>query len=280
MGYRFVKSHGLGNDYLVVDACDLEWTPARVRAVCDRHTGLGSDGLLLPSPSERADYGLRIFNPDGMEAEKSGNGIRIFARYLVDTHGAPAEFSVETLGGIVQCEVTPESISVEMGQARFEPQALPVHTDATTTERLEIDIEGKTLIATGVSVGNPHAVIFVDDALDSLDWRQWGEQVERHPMFPKRTNVQFVRISSRSHVHARIWERGAGETSASGSSSCAIAAAGVRRNLLDREVTIESPGGQLNVQVSGDYFVRLEGPVEQVATVTTSAKFSRLIQDL
>ena len=280
MGYRFVKSHGLGNDYLVVDACDLEWTPARVRAVCDRHTGLGSDGLLLPSPSEQADYGLRIFNPDGMEAEKSGNGIRIFARYLVDTHDAPAEFSVETLGGIVRCRVTPESISVDMGQARFVPESLPVRTDAANTECLEIDIASQTLVATGVSVGNPHAVIFVDAPFDSFDWRQWGAQIECHPMFPQRTNVQFVRITSRTHVHARIWERGAGETSASGSSSCAIAAAGVRRDLLDSEVIIESPGGQLQVQVSEDFSVKLEGPVEHVATVTTSANFDRLIRNL
>ena len=280
MAYRFVKSHGLGNDYLVVDRCDLSWTPERVRAVCDRNTGLGSDGLLLATSSDTADYGLRIFNPDGSEAEKSGNGLRIFARYLVDNHNAPLEFSVETRGGLVHCRVSDASITVDMGRATFEPSHLPVITDEATTDHLVIDLEDRSLVATGVSVGNPHAVIFVDAPFETLDWRKWGAAIETHDMFPERTNVQFVQIMSRSHVFARIWERGAGETSASGSSSCAIVAAGVRRKLLDPKVTIESPGGLLQVEITEDYELRLEGPVEHVADIVTSAGFSTALAAL
>lgn len=282
----FFRGHGLGNDYLVMDPKELTFTltPANVRAICDRHRGLGSDGILALVPSKKADFGLRIFNPDGSEAEKSGNGLRIFARYLHATNKTRRKhFTVDTKGGLVSIELhidrhgDASSVTVEMGQATFKPAALPC--SLVTDELIEQPIEaaGRSLRFTGVSVGNPHCVIFkpkgeqwMRDELLAL-----GPALEHHPLFPKRTNVQLAVPTGPKDIFILIWERGAGETQASGSSSCAAASAAVRLGLVQSPVAVKMPGGALNIQVAPDFNLTMKGPVAEVARGTLSPSFVR-----
>ena len=257
-GVHYVRSHGLGNDYIVIDPAKVPFalTPSAVRLICDRHRGVGSDGILLVSPPRGADFGVRIFNPDGSEAEKSGNGIRIYAKYLRE-HGYTARdgFSIDTAGGrvAVECVVRDGRVSevvAEMGTVTFGP---PDH----------LDLLGQRLEVTSCSIGNPHCVVHVDD-LGAFDPQVFGPAIERHPAFPARTNVQFAQVRSRSRVSIEIWERGAGYTLASGTSSCAVAAACHRKGLVDRDVTVAMPGGELAITIGDGYALRLRGPVEEI----------------
>lgn len=263
---RLWKAHGLGNDYFVLEDGELEGElhADRVRALCDRHRGPGSDGVLEPLPaSAGAEYAVRIWNPDGSVAEKSGNGLRIFARWLYSERGAPSRFSVWTGACRVECFANATTVSVEMGAATFDPSEVPVLAQAPLIEG-PLELARETVSVTAVGMGNPHCVLFHDEALDALPWRAWGAEIERHPRFPNRTNVQFARVRDRSSVEIRIWERGAGETQASGSSSCAAAAAGVRTGRLDRgRIRVVMPGGVLMVTVAEEGIL-LEGPVEVV----------------
>ena len=274
---EYVRSHALGNDYLVVDPRTLavRLTPERIRRICDRHEGVGSDGILTLERSRRADAGLRIFNPDGSEAEKSGNGIRIFAKCLWD-HGylRRRAFAVETKGGIVGVTLdvrgrAVRSITVEMGRATFRSREIPVAGPDREVVDEPVDAGGERLRVTAVSVGNPHCVVFVDDPA-AVDLPRLGPALEHHPMFPNRANVQFVRVDSQRGVTIRIWERGAGETTASGSSSSAVAAACVRHGLAGPDVAVRSPGGVLRVRVGPGYALRLTGPVEEISRGTLS----------
>ncbi len=267
---RLRKYHGLGNDYLVLEAGGPV-DAALARALCARHRGVGADGVLEPlGPAGDGAFGLRIWNPDGSVAEKSGNGLRIFARWLVDRRGAPADLRVAPPGGVVRCRVDDAAITVEMGRATFDPAAIPA---ARPLLREAIEVEGARLRVTAVGVGNPHCVVFLDDVagagtdLDALPWRAWGRQLERSPLFPNRTNVQFVAVRDRATLEIRIWERGAGETEASGSSACAVAAAAARLGRADREVRVLAPGGALAVRVGEDFALTLRGPVAEVAAV-------------
>ena len=274
---EYVRSHALGNDYLVVDprTLSVRLTPERIREICDRHRGVGSDGILTLERSRRADVGLRIFNPDGSEAEKSGNGIRIFAKCLWD-HGylRRRAFTIDTKGGIVGVTLdgrgqAVRSITAEMGRATFRSREIPATGPDRDIVGETIDVAGERLQITAVSVGNPHCIVFVDN-LAAVDLARLGEALEHHPMFPNRTNVQFVRVDSPRRVTIRIWERGAGETMASGSSSSAVAAACVRHGLTGRDLAVHSPGGVLRVVVGPDYALRLTGPVEEVSRGTLS----------
>jgi diaminopimelate epimerase len=257
---HYVKSHGLGNDYIVIDPAKVPFavTPEAVRLICDRHRGVGSDGILLVAAAAGADFGVRIFNPNGTEAEKSGNGARIFAKFLRD-HGYTDQdrFTLSTLGGRVTCALEHEDgrvahITVDMGKARFDP------LDA-------IEVDGQRFEVTSVSMGNPHCVVIVPD-LAQIDVRALGPKIETHPAFPKRTNVQFAQVISRREVRILIWERGAGYTLASGSSSCAVVAACHRKGLMDRDVTVSMPGGQLGIAIGDDREIRMRGPVEEICT--------------
>jgi diaminopimelate epimerase len=260
---RFRKYHGLGNDYLVLEQGML--TPERVVAVCDRHMGLGSDGILEMMPSQRADVGLRIWNPDGSVAEKSGNGLRIFARWLVDFHDAMDDISIELSCGIVRCQVDGAMVTVQMGQASFDAESIPATEEMIFSPQPVGEV---VLPLTAVGVGNPHCVVFLESDLDALPWRDWGAALEVSPLFPNRTNVQFARVIDSSTIEARVWERGAGETSASGSSACAIAAAAVRMEHCDGTVKVRMPGGVLEVTVGRDYALILKGPVAYVGEMT------------
>jgi len=276
----FVKSHALGNDYIVLDPAALSFalTPDAIRRICDRHLGAGSDGILALAPSDRADFGLRIYNPDGSEAEKSGNGLRILARFLHD-HGltSKAQFTVETPGGIVAIVVDVfngdvRKITVDMGAATFASDRIPMSGPSREVVNELIEVDGRQVTVTAVSVGNPHCVVFVP-ALADVDLETLGPLLERHPAFPNRTNVQFAEVRSRRRIGILIWERGAGVTMASGSSACAVAAAAVRKGLTDRDVTIEMPGGSLDVSVAEDWSVRMAGPAVEVYSGTFSESF-------
>ena len=249
---RLFRSHGLGNDYLVLtDGTAL--SPSLVRAICDRHVGVGSDGILEPVDArDGAAYGLRIHNPDGSEAEKSGNGIRIFAHWLVRARGAPAEFDVWTPGGVVRCAVEGDDVRVQMGRARV----LPVVTSCG-------------MRATPVDLGNPHHVVLDVPA----NWRELGARIEQ--AVPGRTNVQFVEVRGARDLGVKVWERGAGETRSSGSSACAAAAVCVAAGLVASPVRVRMEGGDLRVTVTRDGDVELQGPVEAIAEIDVGAEWLR-----
>lgn len=278
----FAKGHGLGNDYIVIEERHLArpLSVDQVVRICDRNWGVGSDGILLLVPAwDGADFGLRILNPDGSEAEKSGNGLRIFAKYLWDHgHAAGPTFTISTKGGRVECTCRllmgrVREVTVEMGRCTFRAAEIPMGGGDREAVRVPLEVDGRTLLVTAVSVGNPHCVVFTD-RLDEAETRRLGPLVERHPLFPNRTNVQFARVASRSGVEILIWERGAGWTLASGSSSCAVACAAVKTGLCDHgAVTVRMPGGTLTVDVRPDWSIRLQGPAEEVYTGTLSADF-------
>ncbi len=230
-------------------------TPALVRRLCDRHFGVGADGVLVPvAPPAGSDFALAIWNPDGSEAEKSGNGLRIFARFLFDRGRVGTEpFHVATKGGRVRCQVRAGGARsvVEMGRARF---AGPDET---------LVLRDGPLRVTVLSVGNPHCVVRLDEISPALV-RRLGPELETHARFPERTNVQLVKVLARNRIQLEIWERGAGYTLASGSSSCAAAAAAVRWGACDREITVSMPGGALAVDVGPDFELTLEGPAKPV----------------
>jgi diaminopimelate epimerase len=278
----FAKGHGLGNDYIVIEAAHLPapLTAGQVALICDRNWGVGSDGILLLVPAwGGADFGLRILNPDGSEAEKSGNGLRIFAKYLREHgHATRDTFTVATKGGRVEClchladgRVT--AVTVEMGRCTFRAPEIPMNGPDREAVGVPLQVDGETLLVTAVSVGNPHCVIFTDRLDDDLA-RRLGPRVEHHPAFPNRTNVQWARVRSRSEVDILIWERGAGYTLASGSSSSAVACAAVKNGLCDHgRITVRMPGGTLHIEVRPDWSVRLQGPVEEVYTGLFSRDF-------
>jgi diaminopimelate epimerase len=250
-----------------------------VRLLCHRNLGVGSDGILLAT-SRTEPYGLRIFNPDGSEAEKSGNGLRIFAKYLVEHGVTPASaFGIRTAGGDVRAEVHREdgrvvSVTVDMGRAVFDAQSIPMLGPPREVVDEALAAGDRTVRITAVSVGNPHCVVFVD-RLEESDLHDLGPRLERHPAFPRRINVQLARVTSRDRVEVLVWERGAGPTMASGSSSCAVAAAAVKRGLADRRVAVHLPGGRLDVEVGPDFALRLDGPVEEVFEGGLSADLGR-----
>ena len=284
----FFKGHGLGNDYLVMDPKELtfELTPERIEKICDRNWGVGSDGILTLEASDRADFGLRIWNPDGSEAEKSGNGLRIFARYLHATGQIDkTSFSVDTPGGLVHIDLhidewgDASAATVEMGAAAFEPEALPCSLGVEELIEQPITAAGEDMVFTGVSVGNPHCVVFKPrgEVWTRDDLLRLGPELETHEIFPRRTNVQLVVPTDDQKIFILIWERGAGETQASGSSSCAAASAAVRLGLVASPVTVEAPGGTLMIDVDEAFNLTMAGPVAEVARGTLSPSFLREI---
>jgi diaminopimelate epimerase len=239
-------------------------TPERVKLICDRNRGVGSDGILVLSPAlPGSDVGLRILNPDGSEAEKSGNGIRIFAKWLFDTgRTTRTSFVIGTLGGNVP-------VDLETSDGRATMITALMGTPEFREDLTQLEVGGETLAVTAVSMGNPHFVV-IRNQLDVTDLRRLGPLIEHHPAFPNRTNVQFARPLDRQRVQALIWERGAGETLASGSSSCAVAAACHRLGLLDREITVVMMGGDLAIRIDDRGAIWMRGPAEEIAQVTLS----------
>ena len=285
----FFRGHGLGNDYLVMDPKELSFklTPPAIEAICNRHWGLGSDGILTIVPSKKADFGLRIFNPDGSEAEKSGNGLRIFARYLHATGKTKKKrFTVETKGGLVTIQLhidrhgDASDVTVEMGRGTFAPGALPCTLAVEEVIQQPIEAAGRSLTFTGVSVGNPHCVVFKQsgESWSREDLMALGPALEHHAIFPKRTNVQLAVPTGPKELSILIWERGAGETQASGSSSCAAASAAVRLGLVASPVAVRMPGGTLTIHVAEDFNLTMKGPVAEVARGSLSPSFIRALR--
>ena len=269
---RFHKYHALGNDYIVLDPADYpSWngpSEAQVRVICHRNFGVGSDGILWgPLPSQRADFGLRIFNPDGSEAEKSGNGLRIFSRYLFDQARVKAQaFAVETPGGVVRSEIKEGGglITIEMGKVSFDSRAIPVAGPVREVIGETLEANGRAFTFCAATIGNPHCVVPVDEPSPELA-RRYGPPIETNPIFPNRTNVQFMRVLDRSSIQIEIWERGAGYTLASGTSSSAAAAVAHRLGLVDRSVSVRMPGGAIEIEIGDGFSIRMTGTVNKVA---------------
>ncbi len=266
---KFFKYHALGNDYLVIDPRDFpgSLTPEKIKRICHRNFGVGSDGILWgPMPSKKAAFALRIFNPDGSEAEKSGNGLRIFTRFLWDRQLVQGEpFSIETPGGVVRSVVMEggKTVRVEMGQASFWSDQIPV-----TGPRREVLLEtiqagNRTFSFCAATIGNPHCVLPLPEVNSKLAM-EYGPILEVHPNFPKRTNVQFMKVLDRQHIQIEIWERGAGYTLASGSSSSAAAAVARRLGLCDPALTVSMPGGAIAIEIKPDFSILMTGPVTKV----------------
>lgn len=269
----FIKSHGLGNDYIVFDSSKISFAinEKSIKGICDVHYGIGSDGILLLTQSQKADFGLRIFNPDGSEAEKSGNGLRIFSKFLFDYgYTVNKKFTIETSGGIVKATIDEEQngkaslVSIEMGKPTFISNEIPVNCNQQECIDFPLEIENKKYLINCVSVGNPHCVI-ITGKLDKEEILKYGSKIENHRMFPNRINVQFVKIISRKEIEILIWERGAGFTLASGSSSCAVACILRKKNLIDGKVTVIMPGGKLKIEINNTWDIILCGEVRQIA---------------
>jgi diaminopimelate epimerase len=266
---EFHKYHALGNDYLVLPGLEPDsLAPETITRVCDRHFGLGADGVLVPGGKDsEGRFLLRIFNPDASEAEKSGNGMRIFARFLWDQREVALEpFTVMTKGGPVRCEIREQghAVFLEMGQASFRSDEIPVTGPTREVVNEVLQVQGENLRITAVTIGNPHCVSFMNKTSRALA-EKLGPAVEKHTRFPNRTNVQFAQVLSRNHLLLEIWERGAGYTLASGTSSCAAACAAVRLGLCDSPLSVEMPGGKLVIEVAPDFRVTMLGPVTRVA---------------
>jgi diaminopimelate epimerase len=266
---KFTKYHALGNDYLVMDPSDYPGLPGEpeIKRICHRNFGVGSDGILW-GPIREVDgrFRVRIFNPDGSEAEKSGNGIRIFSRYLWDNKlVASSAFPILTLGGEVLSEVAADgrSVRVDMGKVSFNSRDIPVQGEEREVLNEEITVGGQILTYCAATIGNPHCVVLSPEPSESLA-RQIGPLLEIDERFPNRTNVQFMRIIDRNNIEIEIWERGAGYTLASGSSSSASAAVARRLGLCDSDIVVHMPGGSLEIKIGDDYSVTMQGPVIKV----------------
>ncbi len=282
MDVQFRKYQALGNDYIVIDPREFRFSPEpkAIMAICDRNYGAGSDGILFGPLSDAGDLEgwttghidggsspwVRIFNPDGSEAEKSGNGLRIFCLYLAEQgYVGTQPFFVETKGGRVSAQVEsidPPSIRIDMGRPSFSAKqaGLAIDSDELLLDNLEL--AGESYKASFVSMGNPHCVIFVDKPTAELA-KRLGPLVERHPLFPNATNVQFAEVLNRHAMRIEIWERGAGYTLASGSSSCAAASVAKRLGFVEGRVSMHMPGGRLELDVSGESVI-MKGPALRV----------------
>jgi diaminopimelate epimerase len=275
---QLTKYHALGNDYLVLEPQEGGQPPApsEIERICHRNFGPGSDGILFGPLPESEGFGLRIFNPDGSEAEKSGNGLRIFARYLFDTGRVKDEpFSVQTLGGKVQCVVdNPRWVRVEMGKLNFLSSALPATGPVREIIQEPLEIAGESLLINCASIGNPHCVV-VEETVTPDRARKLGPHLEHHPLFPQRTNVQFLQVLDRNRIRIEIWERGAGYTLASGSSSCAAAGVAHRLGLCDEQITVEMPGGKIEIEIEEGFLMKMAGPVQAIGSFQLNPEIFR-----
>ncbi|MCB1949071.1 MAG: diaminopimelate epimerase [Burkholderiales bacterium] len=268
MNIKFTKMHGLGNDFVVIDCIsqNISLNQEQIRFIADRHFGIGCDQILLVEKATGdADFFYRIYNADGGEVEQCGNGARCFVRFVHD-HGLTQKnpVRVTTLSG----EITPVlqkngDVTVNMGTPRFEPEQIPFIADKQAVTYL-LDVEGKTVKISVLSMGNPHAVRIVEN-IETAPVNSEGAFIETHPRFPKRVNVGYMQIQSRQHIRLRVFERGAGETLACGTGACAAVVAGIRQNLLDTPVTVSTRGGDLSIYWEGNNTpVMMTGPAVTV----------------
>ena len=270
---KFTKMQGLGNDYVYVNCFEekIDNPPELARRISDRHFGVGSDGLIMINPSDKADFEMEMYNADGSRGEMCGNGIRCVAKYVYD-HGLTdkTDISVETLGGIKYLELTVEdgkvkTVKVDMGKPELEPQKIPVKADGGKAVDEPIRVGGEEYRMTCVSMGNPHAVVFVGCDVKDFPLEEIGPKFENHERFPNRVNTEFVRVIDRHTAEMRVWERGSGETLACGTGACAVAVACVLNGLTEDEVTVRLLGGDLQIRWDREKdTVYMTGPAEAV----------------
>jgi diaminopimelate epimerase len=279
MKIDFVKMHGLGNDFILIDCInkslgDSSFLSYLAKKLCNRNFGIGADGLILILPSSKADLRMRIFNYDGSEAQMCGNGIRCFAKYAYENKlVSKNEFTVETLAGIITPELIFQDlkdkkvlgVKVDMGTPKLRRREIPMTGEDTPTvvnEILKINSE-QTFKITCVSMGNPHCIVFVDD-VQSIQVDEIGPKIENHPFFPEKTNAEFIQIINNKELNFRVWERGVGETLACGTGACAALVAAVLNKKTDQEATIHLPGGDLDIRWADDKHIYMTGPAELV----------------
>lgn len=274
---EIIKMHGLGNDFVFLDRFQNQTTTDKTeenyselaQKLCNRQFGVGADGLIVVLPSESADARMRIFNPDGSEPEMCGNGIRCFARYIYDKNYIRKDtIKAETLAGILTLHLALDKgevkgVRVDMGEPILVPGLIPVLAQAEPVVGAKIEVNGEVFQYTAVSMGNPHCVIFVDD-YTKLDFDRLGPAIEKHELFPRKTNVEFVRIDSPTEITMKVWERGAGPTLACGTGACASVVASVLNDKIERSVTVHLPGGDLWIEWSQDNHVYMTGPATYV----------------
>ena len=269
---KFTKMQGLGNDYVYVNCMEqmVEDAAETARRVSDRHFGIGSDGLILICPSDKADFEMRMYNADGSRGEMCGNGIRCVGKYVYD-YGLTdkTSLSVETLGGIKHLFLEVEDgqvslVKVDMGPAILEPEKIPVTAEGSRVVDEPLQVDGKTFRMTCVSMGNPHAVIYVDD-VQGMDLEKTGPSFENHERFPNRINTEFAHVLDRNTVEMRVWERGSGETLACGTGACAVAVASILNGYTEDQVTVRLLGGDLKIEWDRETNkVYMTGPAEVV----------------
>lgn len=275
MTIEFTKYQGLGNDFILIDNRHQSQpliTPEEAVQWCDRHWGIGADGVIFALPGENnADYTMRIFNSDGSEPEMCGNGIRCLAKFIADLEStqSPKTYQISTLAGIIKPRLNPDGqITVEMGQPRLLAGEIPTTLQPSQEKVINspLEVGGKTWLVTCVSMGNPHCITFVDD-VDTIPLEIIGPQFEHHPVFPQRTNTEFIQVINSHYLKMRVWERGAGITLACGTGACASLVAGVLTGHCDRQVTVELPGGPLEIEWSNtDQRIYMTGPAQRVFT--------------
>jgi len=280
MGVKFYKYSALGNDYIVIDPLinQIILNVENIKRICDRNFGIGSDGILYGPELIDEEIHLRIFNPDGNEAEKSGNGLRIFARYLKE-HGyvESIEFDIITKGGkahIFVLDGENSRIKVDMGTASFLSSDIPVKGTKREVIRERIVVHGQEMQCTCLTIGNPHCVVEMTEISNELA-KELGPSLENNELFPTKINVQFIKVIDRNNIHIEIWERGAGYTLASGSSSCAAASAAFRLGLVNKSIKVHMPGGVIEVEISENGHVLMTGSVDSVYEGELSSHFEK-----
>lgn len=271
---RFTKMHGIGNDFIMVDGFKEKLPPDLKKAaikLCDRHFGIGADGLVFVLPSDKADIRMVIINSDGSEAEMCGNAIRCFAKYVYELgYVQKEEFQVETLAGIMVPKLqlqdgTVEGVTVDMGEPDFRRSAVPILGEGEQALNEPLEVLDKTFNITSMLMGVPHTVVFVDD-VDNFDLLKYGPAMECHPIFPRKTNANFAQVISRNEIKYRVWERGAGLTLACGTGACSVLVASVLNNLADRQAKVHLPGGTLEIKWADNNHVYMTGPAVAVFT--------------
>lgn len=277
----YYKYHALGNDYIVIDPnkTKINLTKDNIQLICHRNFGVGSDGILYGPTKKKNVLGLRIFNPDGSEAEKSGNGIRIFSRYLFEAaYVKEKQFELDTVGGKVSVEIKNNDaslIKVDMGTVTFVSDEIPVKGKSRNVINEVIKIKDKSYKVTCLSIGNPHCVIPMDTISKELAC-DIGPMVENHSMFPNRINMQLLKVIDKNNIQIEIWERGAGYTLASGSSSCAAASAAYKLGLISDKINVKMPGGEIQIEIKKDGHVFMTGSVTSVAIGQFSKEFRKI----
>lgn len=272
---KFTKMQGIGNDYVYVNCFEETVAdPERVsEIISDRHFGIGADGLVLIMPSDKADFRMRMFNADGSEGNMCGNATRCIGKFVYDNHLTDkTSITLETKSGIKKLTLYPENgkvktVLVDMGKAVLKPADIPMNVSGDTFINKPITVDGKEVFITAVSMGNPHAVTYVDD-VDSVELEKIGPSFENHPLFPERVNTEFIKILDESTMQMRVWERGSGETWACGTGACAATAASVLNGYFphDKEITVKLRGGDLFITYKSDGTVLMRGPAETVFT--------------